>query len=165
MLEYGPVNFGNRELHSERIRLPLFDLLCLPYIPVLTTVSVLLLLQSFSIIGTLQQAMALQQQDPVTSIIFTQVSPLSTSPPPQTNNNNSSTTLQSALNNSLIYYNSTYGIKFQFPYGWNKIELLSGRTLSIEFTSPLGNVTAGIQLPAEVVISIERGLGNVTTLA
>lgn len=68
--------------------------------------------------------------------------------------------LGTSSNNSLLYDNSTYGIKFQFPYGWNKVEVLSGRIINVEFTSPSG----GNQLPAGVVMSIENGLGNITTL-
>ena len=34
----------------------------------------------------------------------------------------------------------------------------------IEYTSPPRNETGTIELPAQVVISIEKGLGNVTTL-
>jgi hypothetical protein len=44
-------------------------------------------------------------------------------------------------NNLSVYDNSTYGIIFQFPSAWSKIELLSGRTTNVEFTSPRGNVT------------------------
>jgi hypothetical protein len=146
------------------IWLPLFDLLCLPYIPILATVSVLLLLQPFSSIGTLQQAMAEQQHDLVTNTILSRVSFLSSSSSPQINNHNSSTTLPTASKNFLLYNNATYGIKFQFPYGWSKIELLSGRITNVEFTSPTGNITGNVQLPAEGVISIEKGLGDVTTL-
>lgn len=148
------------------IRLSLSDLSCSPYIAVLAIVLVLLLLQPISIIGTLRQAMAEQQLDLATGTKLTQVSSLSFPPSPQignNNNNNSSDTPQTGLNKSIIYDNSTYGIKFQSPYGWNKVEILFGRITNIEFTSP-GNTTSGAQLPAQVMISIERGLGNVTTL-
>jgi hypothetical protein len=145
-------------------RLPVCDLLCLPYIPILSTVSVLLLLQPFCSIGTLQQAIAEQQHDLVTSTVLSRVSFLSSSLSPQINNHNSSTTLPTASKNFLLYNNATYGIKFQFPNGWSKIELLSGRITNVEFTSPTGNLSGSVQLPAEVVISIEKGLGNVTTL-
>lgn len=113
--------------------------------------------------------MAEQQQQPdlATGTILTQASSLSFPPSTQiddSNNNNSSDTTQTGLNKSIIYDNSTYGIKFQSPYGWNKVEILFGRITNIEFTSPRGNGTSGAQLPAQVMISIERGLGNVTTL-
>jgi PsbP-like protein len=151
------------------IRLSLSGLSSSPYIAVLAIVLVLLLLQPISIIGTLRQAMAEQQQQPdlATGTILTQASSLSFPPSTQiddSNNNNSSDTTQTGLNKSIIYDNSTYGIKFQSPYGWNKVEILFGRITNIEFTSPTGNATSGAQLPAQVMISIERGLGNVTTL-
>jgi hypothetical protein len=43
-------------------------------------------------------------------------------------------------------------------------EILAGRTTLVEFTPPLGNVTEGTDLPAQLVVSIEKGLGNVTSL-
>jgi hypothetical protein len=144
------------------IRLSLSDLSCWQYIAVLGIVLVLLLLQPTSIIGTLRQAMAEQQLDLATGAKSTQVSSLSF-PSTQIENNNSSAAPQTGLNKS-IYDNSTYGIKFQYPYGWNKVEILLSRITNIEFTSPTGNATNGAQLPAQVMISIERGLGNVTTL-
>lgn len=159
------------------IRLSLSDLSCTPYITaVLAIVSLLLLLllQPIHVIGTLQQATEEQQQqklDLATGTKLTQVSSLSFPPSPQISNNNNNdsnssdtTQTQTGLNKSIIYDNSTYGIKFQSPYGWNKVEILFGRITTIEFTSPAGNATSGAQLPAQVMISIERGLGNVTTL-
>ena len=151
------------------IRLSLSDLSCSPYIavPAIVLVLLLLLLQPTSITGTLRQAMAEPQQlDLATGAKPTQVSSLSFTPSTQIddNNNNSSDTPQTGLNKSIIYDNSTYGIKFQSPYGWNKVEILFGRITNIEFTSPTGNATNGAQLPAQVMISIERGLENVTTL-
>jgi eukaryotic-like serine/threonine-protein kinase len=139
----------------------LFELLCLR---VLFTVSVMLLLQSFSSIGNIQQAMAEQRHDLVTGTLLSRVSSPISSSSPRIINNNNSTTLHTASSNFLTYDNSTYGIKFQYPYGWNKIELLLGRITNVEFTSPAVNEIGGTQLPAEVVISIERGLGNVTSL-
>jgi hypothetical protein len=144
------------------IRLSFSDLSCSPYIAVLATVLVLLL-QPINI-GTLRYAMAEQQPDLATGTKHTRVSSLSFPPSTQLDNNNSSATPQTGLNKSIIYDNSTYGIKFQSPYGWNKVEILFGRITNIEFTSPMGNATSGAQLPVQVMISIERGLGNVTTL-
>jgi len=63
-----------------------------------------------------------------------------------------------------LYNNSTYGIQFQSPNGWNKIETLAGRTSLVQFNSPSRNATGGIEIPASVAISIEKGLGNITTL-
>jgi serine/threonine-protein kinase len=74
------------------------------------------------------------------------------------------TELTRALDNFLVYDNSTYGIRFLSPDDWDKMEILTDRTTFVEFTSPSRNVTEGIELPGQVVISIEKGLGNVTTL-
>jgi hypothetical protein len=70
----------------------------------------------------------------------------------------------SAIPSGPLYENSTIGIGFQYPYGWNKVEILTGRTTLVAFTPPLGNVTEGTDLPAQLVVSIEKGLGNVTSL-
>jgi hypothetical protein len=80
------------------------------------------------------------------------------------NNNSGTTVVPAGSNNFLLYDNSTYGIRFQSPDGWNKREILTDRATFVEFTSPLRNVTGGIELPAQLFISIEKGLGNVTTL-
>jgi hypothetical protein len=139
----------------------LFNSIGMSYLKSLCTlsVSVLLLLQAFGSSGISEQAMAEKQQQKRDLVITTVFRPVSF-PSSQING----TFMPPTSNNSSLYENSTYGIKFQFPYGWNKIELLTGRLTNIEFTSPTGNVTGGTQLPAEVVISIEKGLGNVTTL-
>lgn len=111
----------------------------------LVTISLASLLSSSASlhIGIFQSTMALQQHQPETETAL--VSPSSSSPS------------QSAIPTpSVQYYNSTYGIVFQSPYGWNKIELLSGRITTVVFTSPIGHVS--------IVISIEKGLGKVTTL-
>jgi hypothetical protein len=127
---------------------------------VLISVQILTLSLLLSNSGIIQ-VMAQQQHNIVTHVAF---SSLASPPSSQINNNSSPTAIPAPSNNSLLYDNSTYGIKFQFPYGWNKIELLSGRIINVEFTSPSGNVTGGNQLPAGVVMSIENGLGNITTL-
>jgi hypothetical protein len=44
-----------------------------------------------------------------------------------------------------------------------QIEVLDGRNTFIQFTSPSRNLTGSIELPVQIVISIENGLGNVTT--
>jgi len=62
----------------------------------------------------------------------------------------------------LIYENSTYGIKFEFPSDWKKIETLSGRVSNIEFISPPKN--ASDIFPATISIVVEKNLGNITTL-
>jgi hypothetical protein len=80
------------------------------------------------------------------------------------NNNGSAAITPGVSNNFSFYHNSSYGIEFQSPQGWNKIEILDGRTSLIEFTSPSRNATATSELPAQIVVSIEKGLGNVTTL-
>jgi hypothetical protein len=101
--------------------------------------------------------MALKQHNQVTLVAIVS-SP--TSPSFRINSNSSA----SALPDVSLYDNSTYGIKFQSPSGWEKIEILAGRITLVQFTSPTRNVTAGIQLPAQVVISIGNSLGNVNTL-
>ncbi|HEY1248866.1 MAG TPA: PsbP-related protein [Nitrososphaera sp.] len=80
------------------------------------------------------------------------------------NNNSNSTIVPTQSNNFSIYNNSTYGIKFQFPFGWNKIETLAGRITLIDFTSPPSNTTGRIEVPAHVTMSIEKDLRKVTTL-
>jgi hypothetical protein len=80
------------------------------------------------------------------------------------NNNSNSTIVPAQSNNFSIYNNSTYGIKFQFPFDWNKIETLAGRITLIDFISPPSNATGGIEVPAHLTMSIEKGLGNITTL-
>lgn len=80
------------------------------------------------------------------------------------NNNGSAAITLGLLNNFSLYHNSSYGTEFQYPQGWNKIEILDGRISLIEFTSPSRNVTGSIKLPAQIVVSIEKGLRNVTTL-
>lgn len=70
----------------------------------------------------------------------------------------------SAIPSGPLYENSTHGIVFQYPLGWNKVEILAGRTTLVEFTYPSSNVTERADLPAQLVISIEKGLGNVTML-
>jgi hypothetical protein len=84
------------------------------------------------------------------------ISSSSSSPSSQINSNSMSNAIPTPSNNTLLYYNSTYGIVFQSPYGWNKFELLSGRITTVGFTSPTGHVS--------IVISIEKGLGKVSTL-
>jgi hypothetical protein len=116
--------------------------------------------------GIFQHAMA-QQQHEMVVVVHVAFSSLMYSSYVSTliNNNSSSTTVIPAQSNNFsLYNNSTYGIKFQSPYGWNKIEILAGRTTLIKFTSPSINATGSIELPANVVISIEKGLRNVTTL-
>jgi hypothetical protein len=116
--------------------------------------------------GIFQHAMAQQQHEMI--VVHVAFSSLMYSSYVSTliNNNNSSsaTVIPAQSNNFSLYNNSTYGIKFHSPYGWNKIEILAGRTTLIKFTSPSINATGSIELPANVVISIEKGLGNVTTL-
>jgi eukaryotic-like serine/threonine-protein kinase len=66
-------------------------------------------------------------------------------------------------NNFLTYVNSTYGIKFLFPYNWSKIEILSEKLNVVKFFSPLINTSENV--PATIDISIEKNLGNITTLS
>jgi serine/threonine-protein kinase len=80
------------------------------------------------------------------------------------NSNSGAAAIPAASNNFSLYDNSTYGIKFQSPNGWNKVEVLAGRITFVEFTSPSTNVTGSIEPPAQVVVSMEKGLGNVTNL-
>jgi PsbP-like protein len=80
------------------------------------------------------------------------------------NSNSSATVTPAQPNNFSLYNNSTYGIQFQSPDDWKKIETLTGRTTFVQFISPSRNMTGGIEPPAHVTISIEKGLGNVTTL-
>jgi serine/threonine-protein kinase len=80
------------------------------------------------------------------------------------NNNVSAPVVSGVSNNFSLYSNSSYGIEFQPPQAWDKIEVLDGSVTLIEYTSPPRNETETIELPAQVVISIEKGLGNVTTL-
>jgi hypothetical protein len=80
------------------------------------------------------------------------------------NNNGSAPGIPGISNNFSLYSNSSYGIEFQPPQAWDKIEVLDGPITLIEYTSPPRNETRIIELPAQVVISIEKGLGNVTTL-
>jgi hypothetical protein len=122
----------SRNLIKERERSPLVLKVLFSLVPI----SVVLVIMSS---GIFHSAMALQQHlNKETEAAF--VSPSSSSP-------------SSAIPTpSVQYYNSTYGIIFQSPYGWNKIELLSGRITTVEFTSPTGHVS--------IVISIEKGLGK-----
>jgi hypothetical protein len=123
----------------------------------------LLLLSSLSGSGIFQHAMAQQQHKTV--VVYVAFSSPSYASTLINNNNSSSTTVIPTQSNNLsLYNNSTYGIKFQSPYGWNKIEILAGRITLIEFTSPSRNTTGSIEPQAQVIISIEKGLGNVTTL-
>ncbi len=78
----------------------------------------------------------------------------------QTNNSGSATPTPIGGNFS-TYDNSTYGIKFQSPINWKKVEILSSDYTFIEFTSPLRNAASG---PAQIILSIEKDLGNVTTV-
>lgn len=80
------------------------------------------------------------------------------------NSNSSATVTPAQPNNFSLYNNSTYGIQFQSPDDWKKIETLTGRTTFVQFISPSRNMTGGIEPPAHVTISIEKGLGNITTL-
>ena len=80
------------------------------------------------------------------------------------NNSSSPDVIPVGPNNFSLYNNSTYGIQFQAPNGWNKIEALSGRTTLIDFTFHSRNASGGVQPAPHVAISIEKGLGNVTTL-
>jgi len=79
-------------------------------------------------------------------------------------NNASVPVISRVLNNFSLYSNSSYGIEFQPPQVWDKIEVLDGPVTLIEYTSPPRNETGIIELPAQVVISIEKGLDNVTNL-
>lgn len=115
--------------------------------------------------GIFERAIAQQQQQNNMVVVHVAFSSLiSTDASTLINNNSSATIIPAQSNNFSLYNNSTYGIKFQFPFGWNKIETLAGRASVIDFTTPLKNATAGIQLRPHVAVSIEKGLGNVTTL-
>jgi hypothetical protein len=128
----------------------------------------LLLSSSLSGSGIFEHAIAQQQQQHKIVVVHVAFSSLMYSSYASTliNNNNSSSTtvIPAESNNFSLYNNSTYGIKFQSPYGWNKIEIVGGRITLIEFTSTSRNATGGLEPPAHVLISIEKGLGNVTTL-
>jgi eukaryotic-like serine/threonine-protein kinase len=62
----------------------------------------------------------------------------------------------------LTYENFTYGIKFEFPSDWKKVEILFGPVTDIEFISPSKN--ASDIFPATISITVENNLGNITTL-
>jgi hypothetical protein len=81
-------------------------------------------------------------------------SPMSTYALTLINSNSSATVIPAQSNNFSLYDNSTYGIKFQSPYGWNKIETLAGRTTLVQFTSPSRNTIRSIELPAQIVVSM-----------
>ena len=115
--------------------------------------------------GIFEYVTAEQQQHNTVVVNVAFPSLISTSASIINNNNSMSSTIIPTQPSSFSSYNnSTYGIKFQSPNGWNKIEVLSGRTTLIEFRSPSTNATESIQLPGRVAISIEKDLGNVTTL-
>lgn len=63
--------------------------------------------------------------------------------------------------NFLPYENSTYGIKFQFPSNWYKIEILSRDVSDIQFIGPRN---ASDIRPATIDISIWKNLQNEMTL-
>src|SRR5207248_3418801 len=64
----------------------------------------------------------------------------------------------------LEYQNSSYGVRFQFPADWKKIEILAGRVALVEFVLPPQNISGSI--PESITISIEKHLPtNMTTLA
>jgi eukaryotic-like serine/threonine-protein kinase len=63
--------------------------------------------------------------------------------------------------NFLIYENATFGLKFQSPSNWNKIEISSPRIIDIKFISP---VNSSDKFPSTIDIAIEKNLGNITSL-
>jgi hypothetical protein len=135
-------------------------------------ISLLLLLSlsspppSLSGSGIFEHTMAQQQHNTavVIHVAFPSLRSIDASTLTNNNNNSSDAGMPTQSNNFSLYNNSTYGIKFQSPFGWKKIEVLDGPITLIDFTSPSTNATGGIQLPAHVAISIEKGLGSVTTL-
>lgn len=80
------------------------------------------------------------------------------------NNNGSVPVIPRVSNNCSLYSNPCYGIEFQPPQAWDTIEVLDGPVTLIEYTSPPRNEMGIIELPTQGVISIEKGLNNITTL-
>jgi hypothetical protein len=74
----------------------------------------------------------------------------------------------------LIYQNSTYGIKMQYPSGWTVTEFNNSAAaptkLVVGFTSPIGVQRASDAVPETVVVGVDElasrnmGLGPYTTL-
>jgi hypothetical protein len=117
----------------------------------LLLLSLLLSSPPFSNNGISEHAKAQRQHNTLVHISFSSL-----------DNNSDSTGIPAVSNNFTLYDNSTYGVRFLSPDSWDKVELLAGRTTFVAFTSPSINATEGIELPAQIVISIERGLGNAT---
>jgi eukaryotic-like serine/threonine-protein kinase len=114
--------------------------------------------------GTGQHALA--QTDEGNTIAITRASSslafsFSSFAPFASNNVSTVAAIHTASNNSLLYDNSSYGIRFQSPSDWKKIEILAGRITTVEFTLLPKNTS----IPDAVIdISIEKSLGNITTL-
>jgi hypothetical protein len=76
-------------------------------------------------------------------------------------NDSTAAAISTVPNNSLLYDNSSYGIRFQSPSDWKKIEILAGRITTVQFTFLPKNTS----IPDAVIdISIEKSLGNITSL-
>lgn len=58
-----------------------------------------------------------------------------------------------------LYRNSTFGIEFQYPQNWNKIEIISEHLKVIEFYSAAEN---NLSKTASLLIAIENLPGNFT---
>ena len=64
----------------------------------------------------------------------------------------------------LEYQNSSYGVRFQFPADWKKIEILAGKIALVEFVLPPQNISS--KIPESITVSIEKHLpNNLTTPA
>jgi serine/threonine-protein kinase len=59
------------------------------------------------------------------------------------------------------YENSSFGLKFQSPSSWSKVELSSPPLIDIKFVSPSNTSD---RFPTTIDIAIEKNLGNITSL-
>jgi serine/threonine-protein kinase len=66
-----------------------------------------------------------------------------------------------APSNFVNYENSSFGLKFQSPSSWSKVEISSPRLIDIKFIS-LSNTSD--KFPTTIDIAIEKNLGNITSL-
>lgn len=73
----------------------------------------------------------------------------------------SSQSVSTAPSNFLSYENSSFGLRFQSPSNWNKIEISSPHIIDIKFISPLN---ASDKFPSTIDIAVEKNLGNITSL-
>jgi hypothetical protein len=84
------------------------------------------------------------------------------------------TTAQNTSGTMLVYQNSTYGIKMQYPSGWNVTQFNNSAAaptkLVVGFTSPIGIQSVSDVIPETVVVGVDElasrnmSLGPYTTL-